>query len=223
MTTNTNTTASRPNVTFETTTCGRCGGTGTYPSAAYNGVCLGCSGHKVVLTRAGRAAKKIYDSIVEGMMTPAEDVKVGDRVYAPFAVGMMGSANKWMTVEAIGEPRFSGRSKIGDEDWKDVFVIDFKYVGFEDSEKVTAVSHQAGTRIKVWNADLYVAACVRVAHLKGAIVTGLPEAPASPAKAKAPKVATMSAARSNGSHAACSHPATPKDRAACRKARAAQA
>jgi hypothetical protein len=80
---------------FENTTCGRCAGTGTYPSAAWNGVCLGCNGRGWVLTRAGKAAKAIHDQwITDHLTITAAELKVGDK-FRPNAV------DGWKTVVEI--------------------------------------------------------------------------------------------------------------------------
>lgn len=69
-------------IKFEDEPCGRCSGTGTYPSSAYQGVCLGCSGSKTKLTRAGRAAYKKYEAYLAANHTkmmielqPGDDIR----------------------------------------------------------------------------------------------------------------------------------------------------
>lgn len=49
-------------VEWDRETCTRCGGTGRYPSAMWQGVCLGCNGLGRKLTRAGKAALAKYDA-----------------------------------------------------------------------------------------------------------------------------------------------------------------
>lgn len=81
---------------FERRACGRCGGTGRYPSARWNGVCLACQGAGKILTRAGRAAKKIHDAwIAENLTVEAQTLRVGDR-FRPSS-----HVNDWKTIESI--------------------------------------------------------------------------------------------------------------------------
>lgn len=83
------------NYSFETHTCGRCLGSGTYPSSAWNGVCLGCNGSGKNLTRAGRAAKKIHDAWIDThLMISATSLKPGDR-FQPNKI------DGWKTVVSI--------------------------------------------------------------------------------------------------------------------------
>lgn len=66
---------------FESETCGRCGGSGTYPSACWNGVCLGCSGSGSRFTRNGAAAYKRYRAwLDENSRKAARDVTPLDRI-----------------------------------------------------------------------------------------------------------------------------------------------
>jgi hypothetical protein len=71
---------------FETTTCSRCGGTGTMPFSVYGGVCFKCNGSAVTLTAAGRSARKLWDELVDAACTrkQAWEVEVGDVIeYRP--------------------------------------------------------------------------------------------------------------------------------------------
>lgn len=54
-------------ITYEREECTRCGGTGQYPSACYNGLCLGCSGTGRKLTRRGKAAKAKIDALLNSL------------------------------------------------------------------------------------------------------------------------------------------------------------
>jgi hypothetical protein len=100
-------------VTFETDTCGRCSGTGSYPSSAWNGVCLGCNGEGKSLTAAGRAAKKAYDGWT------AEHLTVPVTAIEPGMVIQASPVDPYRTVTAVGEPTINGRSCIGDGPWTD--------------------------------------------------------------------------------------------------------
>ena len=102
---------------FERETCGRCSGTGRYPSAAWNGVCLGCQGQGKSLTAAGRAAKKAHDAwVTERLTISVRSIEVGMKIRPSQIDG-------WKTITAIGEEHTNGRSKIGDGDWTDVRMI----------------------------------------------------------------------------------------------------
>lgn len=49
---------------FETKTCGRCGGCGTYSYCQrYGRTCFGCGGSGVVLSKRGAAAKAFFDAL----------------------------------------------------------------------------------------------------------------------------------------------------------------
>lgn len=52
-------------IVWERETCTRCGGSGRYPSSAWQGVCLGCNGLGQKLTRAGKAALLKFESYIE--------------------------------------------------------------------------------------------------------------------------------------------------------------
>lgn len=96
---------------FESVTCIRCLGSGTYPSAAWNGVCLGCNGTGKKLTRAGLAAKKVHDAwIADHLMVRADSLTAGDK-FRPNRV------DGWKTVVSIDtEPHYVGKSTIGTGD-----------------------------------------------------------------------------------------------------------
>lgn len=80
-------------ISYETEICGRCAGSGQYPSAAWQGVCLGCSGHGSRLTRAGKAALKKYEAYLEQHHTKlAIDLEPGDQVR---------KAGRWVTVHEV--------------------------------------------------------------------------------------------------------------------------
>lgn len=66
--------------TFESTTCGRCGGTGHLPFAVYGGKCFACHGSKTILTRTGKAARRKWDAWREANLTiKVEDLEAGMR------------------------------------------------------------------------------------------------------------------------------------------------
>lgn len=64
--------------TFESETCGRCGGSGNYSFNQRDGtVCYGCGGQGVKLTKRGAAAQRFYNEMFK---RPVESLKVGDVV-----------------------------------------------------------------------------------------------------------------------------------------------
>jgi hypothetical protein len=63
---------------FETVTCGRCGGTGNYSYCQMHGTrCFKCWGTGLVYTKRGAAARKFYEDLCH---KPVEEVKVGDTI-----------------------------------------------------------------------------------------------------------------------------------------------
>lgn len=67
-------------ITFETETCTRCAGSGQYPSAAWQGRCLGCGGKGVRQTRRGKAACQRALAAARGEQVAVTDLAVGMRV-----------------------------------------------------------------------------------------------------------------------------------------------
>jgi hypothetical protein len=199
-------------ITFETETCMRCAGSGDYPSACWQGVCLGCSGRGIRWTRRGRAARNAYDEVMAGMKRTYGDVKVGDRVRMSISPhGSLSSVTRWVVVESIKVHPKS--MKIGDGPWVDT--LSFTYVGI-DAEKYNGRQAHPTNPIMIWDADIYLAAARRVDRMKGATVTGLE--PTHTERVIAKRAVVMTAHR--GSHADCDHEATPAARRRCRASRA---
>ena len=66
---------------YDRVTCSRCGGSGEYPSSAWNGVCLGCSGSGRKLTTRGDKALQAFQAAKEaGMTVRADEIQVGDKI-----------------------------------------------------------------------------------------------------------------------------------------------
>lgn len=83
-------------ISFESQTCGRCGGSGRYSFNQMNGDrCFGCGGTGYKLTKRGAAAKAFYTAKLE---RPAGEVVVGD--YVLETIGMFGPF-RWLKVEEI--------------------------------------------------------------------------------------------------------------------------
>ena len=90
---------------FPLSTCSRCGGTGQYPSAAWQGKCLGCSGTGYVdFNRSSRRQRIAYlEAVTAAQTTPVTEVAVGDVVLLPY--GMM--SDKWFAVESIEDDKLN--------------------------------------------------------------------------------------------------------------------
>jgi hypothetical protein len=82
---------------FETTECGRCGGSGHYSfNLMYGTTCFGCNGTGWKLTKRGAAAKAFFQN--SRPVTTAADLEAGQRVYSK-------SWNRWWTVDHTeGDP-----------------------------------------------------------------------------------------------------------------------
>lgn len=85
---------------FESTTCSRCGGTGSYSYCTmYGSRCFKCGGAGCYLTKRGKAAQAFLDDL---RSVPVANLKVGDliRVTTYSLDGSM-SMSKFEAVEAI--------------------------------------------------------------------------------------------------------------------------
>ncbi len=69
-------------ITYETKTCGRCGGSGKYSYCTmYGSTCFGCSGSGKLYTKAGRTAMASVESFIKSLCTvPVSAVVPGMRV-----------------------------------------------------------------------------------------------------------------------------------------------
>lgn len=107
--------------------CGRCGGSGTYPSSAWNGVCLGCNGDgweypagkvaklaaewssiRAVATTVVLTARRDYDA--DGTFTVTTGVQAGDQVRPA-------NDAEWRTIATVtvtDEVRGTARIGVGD-------------------------------------------------------------------------------------------------------------
>ncbi len=110
-------------ITFETTECGRCDGTGFYAI----GSCYGCGGSGRKMTRKGAAARKAVDEKrAEVYSRPVTEIQVGDRVW--LAGGGMASAAKFREVLSVSAPHQNGTSTVGGVT-KDRIVVDVQVKG----------------------------------------------------------------------------------------------
>lgn len=79
-------------IRFESTECGRCGGTGEHSYNEIDGTrCYGCGGTTRVLTKNGRRARDAYNALIDERCTkPVTEVKVGDRIWQRADGGIAG-------------------------------------------------------------------------------------------------------------------------------------
>lgn len=93
-----------PELQFETTPCGRCGGTGSYSWCQPHGsTCFRCGGRGRHLTKRGASAVAHLRAL---RSKPASEVRAGDRVWVHGCPGI--SRGAWRTVTAAG-PSQAGR------------------------------------------------------------------------------------------------------------------
>lgn len=101
---------------FPVTLCTRCGGSGRYPSACYNGVCLGCSGSGVKdYNSSSRRLRVQYEAAAAAaQQTDPRELQVGDTVLV--LAGFMSANHKWEKIEQIeiSEPGSYGWVQVGD-------------------------------------------------------------------------------------------------------------
>lgn len=142
--------AALPRVTFETTECTRCGGTGHYSFNLIHGTtCFKCGGRKVQLSRRGAAACKAWDALMAAMETPVDQVKVGDKVaYEP---------RRWAIVTGLG----TGAAKYNGQPSTDIVL----------GNPGRVICALPGQTVKVWSDQVYLAAVAKIEKLAGATVT----------------------------------------------------
>lgn len=212
-----------PTITFETTDCGRCGGTGFFgPLSVDGGRCFGCAGGRIVLTRSGAIARKRYDAIMATMNTPIADVKPGDRVKVELAHTRSWSMRKraaWYTVIDITS-KFDGSKLNGVDIMSHTLTLDLGKINADD----WCVPFYSGPFVlPVWDREIYLQAIDSCRRLKGATITDPTLAVDDVDSTKviiAKRVKDITSASSiRGSHAKCDHAATPADRRRCRAAR----
>lgn len=91
---------------FETETCSRCHGSGSYSRCEmYGTTCFRCHGRKLTLTARGAAAKAYFEALCS---KPASEVRVGDAVWFE---GF--SKSCWFEVTEIATGQESGRAWVG--------------------------------------------------------------------------------------------------------------
>ena len=140
------------NVTFETTTCDRCGGSGYMPFAAYGGVCFKCNKAGKVFTRKGAAARKAF---VEARNAACPKLLPGE-----LKVGMKVSqdGNIWRTV---AEP-VDLETPHGRQDGEPLFLIVTQKSG---------IMVRADETVMVKTPEAFHAGVARVRRMSGAIIS----------------------------------------------------
>lgn len=90
-------------IRFETSECGRCGGTGRYSFNQIDGDrCYGCGGSTRALTRKGKAARKAYDDLVDELLTVTYgDLSIGEVIWHNLSQSLTGTRMGWTKVESI--------------------------------------------------------------------------------------------------------------------------
>lgn len=88
---------------FESETCGRCGGSGSYSYNQIDGSrCYGCNGNRVRLTKRGAAAQAW---LRKQQTVGLADLKVGDLTWQE---NFFGGYRAWFRVDAIDGDKVSG-------------------------------------------------------------------------------------------------------------------
>jgi len=172
-------------ITYETVTCGRCGGCGQYSYCQmWGSTCFGCKGKGIVRSKRGCVAATAFDAERLRLCgVPVESIVVGDRVLID---------GRFRTIEAV---RTSGGSRfMRDGVWVD-------YVSLQFTKKLTTgpqvTSHGMipGTVIvKAEGPGVWDALVAFADTLPGALLNGVPSAATVVADAKAAKSAATRAA-----------------------------
>lgn len=93
---------------FETQSCTRCGGSGSYSWNQMDGSrCYGCMGSGKQFTARGGAARDMFSA---SLRVPASEIRVGQRVWFP--PGPLGGGG-WSTVQALTEGIHNSTGTIG--------------------------------------------------------------------------------------------------------------
>jgi hypothetical protein len=119
-------------LTFETDTCGRCGGTGQHSYNQLHGsVCYGCGGKKVAHTKAGAKAKKAYYGFLQDRLAVrVSDVVVGQLIKP----NVDKKAARVIRIDVGGTRyRVSHNPETGEETWEDGITLVFPSKRFGES------------------------------------------------------------------------------------------
>lgn len=107
-------------ISFETMTCSRCGGTGKYSwCEQYRDVCFKCHGSGQVFTKRGAAAFHVFS---ESMRVEVSSLKVGDIIHCEAT--FPNCTKRWFApIVEITEPRVMGWSGLERKEWIGVDVV----------------------------------------------------------------------------------------------------
>jgi hypothetical protein len=126
---------------FESTTCGRCGGSGHYSYNQINGsTCFGCGGSGLALTKRGRAAQA---SLIESQLRPASENAVGEFVW--YDAYPFGRTRGWCKVEAIRPDTLNPGHLYLDLSRGGVKVVTYGYPGAARIRSIRDEAHRAAT------------------------------------------------------------------------------
>ena len=88
---------------FESTVCGRCGGSGHHSyCTTYGTTCFGCGGSGRKLTKRGQVAQSLYNALAS---RPADQIVPGDVIWV--TDGVIGKSS-WQTVLQSSRPDTTG-------------------------------------------------------------------------------------------------------------------
>lgn len=144
-------------ISWETTTCDRCGGTGYMPFAAYGGVCFKCNKHGVVLTPAGRAARKAYMEARDAACArkAVRDLQVGDKFRA--------YDGKLRTVVSVTQTGLIDRSTVG--------TVTTEHVRFTVETQKMSIGMSGDQEVLIWSPGAFLAGVTKVVNRKGSVLT----------------------------------------------------
>lgn len=100
-------TENTPSTSFETQTCSRCGGSGSYSYCQmYGSRCFKCGGAGKVYTKRGRIAYNLY---MESLKVPAGSLKIDDLLYCENVFANKAHFSKIVSIEPNGvtDPQYS--------------------------------------------------------------------------------------------------------------------
>lgn len=151
-------------LSYETKTCGRCGGSGHYSYCEmYGTTCFGCRGTGKVLSAAGKRAHAAVEAFkAEHFSMLAESIKPGDRI----KVSGMRRAATVATVTTDDGARFGSKGPDGEMVWTNYVTVTFT------NAKLGSYGLIPGTKVlkAIGGAD-WETVVAFAKTLKGAVVT----------------------------------------------------
>lgn len=134
---------------FESKTCSRCAGSGSYSWNQRDGSrCFGCGGRGIVLTKRGAAAQAFYTASVTVTMA---DLVPGD-VIVLAGFDMLGIASEHATVVEIGDLHEYGQSATNGV-YSPIMGRTLRTVGVKSGKPHNLTAHETATFRKVWTAE----------------------------------------------------------------------